>query len=188
VVKQPRRSDRSGDALRITISGPPGSGKSTVADLLRAELGLEVVSAGELFRRMAKENKLSLEEFSHVAEKSWDIDIELDKRMLDLITRSDKGIFEGRMTGYLCYMNDIPAVKVHISAPNNIRLRRVMRRESKDQTTVLREMREREESERKRYHSIYGYDITDWAIFDLVIDSSAQKPPEIAAAILAKLE
>ena len=63
-----------------------------------------------------------------------------------------------------------------------------MKRESKDHDTVLKEMREREASERKRYNSIYGYDLGDLAIYDLVIDSSTQKPAEIAASILAKLE
>ncbi|HLF06708.1 MAG TPA: cytidylate kinase family protein [Thermoplasmata archaeon] len=178
----------SSRAVRITISGPPGSGKSTVAGLLRDRLGFEVVSAGDIFRGMAKENKMTLEEFSHLAEKSWDIDIELDKRMLATINDSGSGIFEGRMTGYICYLNDIEALKIHISAPTNIRQRRVMKRESKDHDTVLKEMREREASERKRYNSIYGYDLGDLAIYDLVIDSSTQKPAEIAASILAKLE
>jgi len=178
----------SSPEVRVTISGPPGSGKSTVASLLSERLGLEVVSAGDIFRGMAKENKMTLEEFSHLAEKSWDIDIELDKRMLATIKDSGSGIFEGRMTGYICYLNDIEALKIHISAPTKVRQRRVMKRESKDHDTVLKEMRERETSERKRYNSIYGYDLGDLAIYDLVIDSSTQKPAEIAASILAKLE
>ncbi len=172
---------------RTTISGPPGSGKSTVAKELQEKLGLEVHSAGDIFRKMAKESHMTLEEFGHVAERSWDIDIELDKRMLDLIRARGDAIFEGRMTGYLCYLNDIEALKVHITAPPEVRLRRVMRREAKDKDTVLREMREREMSEQKRYKSIYGYSLDDLQIFDLTIDSSRQKPAEIVDAILGKL-
>ncbi|MDO9098990.1 MAG: AAA family ATPase, partial [Candidatus Methanoperedens sp.] len=33
----------------ITISGPPGSGKSTLSGLLSARLGMELVSMGDVF-------------------------------------------------------------------------------------------------------------------------------------------
>ena len=41
--------------MLITISGLPGSGKTTVARLVAAELGLEHVYAGNIFRRQAED-------------------------------------------------------------------------------------------------------------------------------------
>ena len=39
--------------MLIAISGVPGSGKTTVAKLVAARLGLEHVYAGDIFRRQA---------------------------------------------------------------------------------------------------------------------------------------
>ena len=53
-------SNESG--MLITISGLPGSGKTTVARLVARELGLEHVYAGDIFRRQAEEHGLTLAE------------------------------------------------------------------------------------------------------------------------------
>ncbi len=41
--------------MRITISGPPGSGKTTACKLLSERLGLEMVVFGRIFRELAQE-------------------------------------------------------------------------------------------------------------------------------------
>ena len=46
--------------MLITISGLPGSGKTTVARLVAATLGLEHVYAGNIFRRQAEEAGLTI--------------------------------------------------------------------------------------------------------------------------------
>jgi len=46
--------------MRITISGPPGSGKTTVCGKLSQELGLKAVVFGQVFRDMAAEKRISL--------------------------------------------------------------------------------------------------------------------------------
>jgi cytidylate kinase len=51
--------------MLITISGLPGSGKTTVARLVACELGLEHVYAGEIFRREPRFLKPVLWLFDH---------------------------------------------------------------------------------------------------------------------------
>jgi len=46
----------------ITVSGSHGTGKSTYAARLAEALRIRHVSAGAVFRRIAKEKKISLEE------------------------------------------------------------------------------------------------------------------------------
>ena len=70
--------------LTIAISGPAGSGKTTYAKRLAKELGLRYVSAGRLFRKMAKERDLSLVEFGKIAEKDFDIDREIDLSLIHI--------------------------------------------------------------------------------------------------------
>ena len=50
-----------------------------------------------------------------------------------------------------------------------------------------REILAREKSERIRYKSIYGIDVGDTGIFDLVVDSRDRTPDEIIAKIAARV-
>ncbi|OYT63441.1 cytidylate kinase, partial [Methanosarcinales archaeon ex4484_138] len=61
--------------MKITISGLPGSGTSTIAGMLADHMGLNLVSAGETFRRLAAEYNMSLEEFGVLAERDPEIDM-----------------------------------------------------------------------------------------------------------------
>ncbi|OYT61348.1 hypothetical protein B6U81_03145 [Thermoplasmatales archaeon ex4484_30] len=45
---------------RITISGLPGSGTTTIANLLKKKLNLQYIYAGKIFRKMAEENEMEL--------------------------------------------------------------------------------------------------------------------------------
>ena len=55
--------------MRITISGPPGSGKTTVCGKLSEALGLKAVVFGQVFRQLAAEKGLTLVELGALAEK-----------------------------------------------------------------------------------------------------------------------
>ena len=74
--------------MRITISGPPGSGKTTVCRILGERLGLDVVVSGHIFRQMAKERDMTLRN-SNMCEIDPQVDIELDRRMVEIASRSE---------------------------------------------------------------------------------------------------
>ncbi|MFO8015868.1 MAG: AAA family ATPase, partial [Candidatus Woesearchaeota archaeon] len=54
-------TDLSGQ-MKITISGKPGSGKSTVARLVAERLGLNHYSLGDMQREVAREKCISMAE------------------------------------------------------------------------------------------------------------------------------
>jgi len=56
-------------------------------------------------------------------------------------------------------------------------------REQGDVDLAMREMLEREECEAQRYRSWYGIDVTDMSIYDLVVDTSALAPEDVAELI-----
>ena len=56
--------------MLITISGVPGSGKTTVARLVARALDLEHVYAGDIFRRQAEAAGLTLPEYLRRAERN----------------------------------------------------------------------------------------------------------------------
>jgi len=65
----------------ITISGKPGSGKSTVARALASRAGMDHVSAGEFMRLIAVEQGISVLALSAIAETDGgEIDRKIDAR------------------------------------------------------------------------------------------------------------
>ena len=92
----------------ITISGTPGSGKSTVASLLKDRLGLPYIYSGMLFRSLAEEHNMSLAEFGSYCEQHPDIDKEIDEKQVEIL-KTGNVILEGRLAGWLAYKNKINA-------------------------------------------------------------------------------
>ena len=173
--------------VTITVSGTPGSGKSTITHLLHEKLGIKYVNSGMLFRETAKNYKLSLVEFGKYCEKNSKVDKELDERQVEILKKGNV-ILEGRLAGWLAFKNNISSFKIMIDADVNTRVERVVNREKGDFDKRRKEIIEREKSEKNRYKNYYGIDLDNISIYDLVIDSSDKKPEEIIDIILGALD
>ena len=170
----------------ITISGLPGSGTTTIAKILKRKLGLKYVYSGDLFRKMAKEHNMTLEEFGKYCEENREID-KLDKYQLDVLKEGDV-IVEGRIAGWIAYRNHIDAFKIFLDADVETRVKRIIKREGGNIEERKREMLARESSEFTRYKNYYNINLNDLSIYDLVIDSTDKTPEEIAEIIINKME
>jgi cytidylate kinase len=172
--------------VTITISGTPGSGKTTVAKLLEKKLGLKYVYSGMIFRELANKHKMALDEFGKYCEEHSEIDKELDSRQLEILKKGDV-ILEGRLAGWLAYKNDLLAFKVSIDADLETRAKRIVNREQGILEKRKKEIQKREKSEVKRYKDYYGIDLKDKSIYDVIIDSTNKTSEEIAQLIIKKL-
>jgi len=173
--------------MRISISGPPGSGKTTICALVAKKLDIKYVLVGQVFRQMATERRVDLETFGRLAEEDETIDKELDRRMLDIAKTSESIVLEGRLTGSLLKGHKIPVFAVYVDADEKVRALRIARREGLPTDDVLRHMKVRERSERKRYHAYYGIDPRDRSVYDLWIDSTELTAEKVAEAIVERV-
>ncbi|MCB0971582.1 MAG: cytidylate kinase family protein [Acidimicrobiales bacterium] len=170
--------------MLITLSGLPGSGTSTVARTVASRLALDHVDGGTVFRSLASERGLTLAAFAEVAEGDDSIDRALDDRLLDRAREGDV-VLESRLAGWLATRARLRAIRVWIECDERERARRVGGRDGHDLDEALAANREREASERTRYLTYYGIDLSDRSLYDLVLDSTERAPQELVADIVA---
>jgi cytidylate kinase len=156
----------------ITIGGLPGTGTTTIARMIAEKYSLKHVCAGFIFREMAEEMGMDLQEFSKYAEEHEEIDKEIDRRQVEL-ARQGNVILEGRLAAWMLLRNGVkPDLTIWFKAPLEVRAERISKREDMDKDTALKKMIDREKSEKKRYKEIYNIDLDDLSVYDLIIDTS----------------
>lgn len=168
----------------ITISGPHGTGKSTYAKALADALKLRYVSAGQLFRELAKEKKMTLESFSHLAEQDSSVDRMIDDRT-KMKAKAGGIVIDAQLAAWM--VKDLADVKVLIVAPDEIRFARIARRERISFSAARKETLAREQIQRRRYKKYYGINIDDLSIYDLKIDTSIHPIEKTKAIIIEKV-
>jgi len=174
--------------MRITISGPPGSGKTTACNRLSEILGLKAVVFGKIFRELAAEKQLSLLEFGQLAEKDPSIDEAIDAKILEIARQNENIILESRLSAYMLSRNSIPAFKIYLGASPEVRMSRIGVREGQTLEEAKKETIERQASEAKRYMMYYNIDINDMSVYDLVVNTDELDPDGVIDTILKAIE
>lgn len=155
--------------MRITVSGLPGSGTTSLARNLAETHQYTLISAGEVFRQMAKERNLDLAEYARIAEQNPSIDREIDARQREIAEGQDDIIAEGRLSGWCVRNADL---KIWLQASMECRVERIFSRDTlEDRETALFLTQEREESEARRYQDYYSIEIGDLSPYHMVLNS-----------------
>jgi len=155
--------------MRITVSGLPGSGTTSLARHLAETHQYTLISAGEVFRQMAKERNLDIAEYARIAEQNPSIDREIDARQREIAEGQDDIIAEGRLSGWCVRNADL---KIWLQASMECRVERIFSRDIlEDRETALFLTREREESEARRYQDYYSIEIGDLSPYHMVLNS-----------------
>jgi cytidylate kinase len=128
-----------------------------------------MISAGEVFRQLAKEHNMELAAFGRLAEEDPSYDKMIDARQKEIAQTQNNIIVEGRLSGWMVPQADL---KIWLHAPIGCRIKRIATRDAvTDERTAEALTLEREACEAGRYRSYYDIDINDLQIYHRVLDS-----------------
>ncbi len=161
--------------MLIIISGRPGSGKSSLAEHIAEKYRLRYISAGEMFRKIAKEHGFEPKgeeflRFHRELEKNAELSRRIDKEVdMKIVAEAKKGncVIEGWLAGHFVSKAD---VKIFLNVPLKIAAERIAKREKiKDS---LRITIERERSFLRRVRREYNVNPNDVSRYDFVINTA----------------
>lgn len=174
----------------ISLSGAPGSGKSTIAQMLADKLEWPRYYIGGLRREAAAKRGMTLAEYNKLGETDPVTDTEVDDYQTELGRTQDNFIIEGRTSWYL-----IPhSLKIYLDVNDNEGGKRIFsslqqknnRNEDKELTSpevVMESTQRRRESDRLRYRKYYDIDVNDPNNYDLYLDTTNLNPEEVFQAV-----
>lgn len=174
----------------ITVSGTPGSGKSTVSKETAKRLRYKHYSAGDLMRKIAKRLGISLKELDKLAEKNKKIDEELDKETKKIAKGKKSLIIDGRMAWYFMPKS----LKIFLTVNEKEAALRILqdikkgKRKTEHKVKTLKdavkEVRRRLRSEKKRYKKYYGIDYTNKKNYDFILNTTGNTVKETADEVI----
>jgi cytidylate kinase len=170
--------------LVVTIGGPHGTGKSTYAKLIAKQFKLRYVSAGQLFRALAEEKALSLEELSKEAANFPEIDRMIDERSATEAAKGD-AVIEGQLAAWMA--KNLAQIRIYLKAPNEERIARIANRDHLDHEIARKQTLERECIQRERYKRYYGIDIDDLSPYNIIVDTGNRSVENASAELMSKI-
>ena len=172
----------SGDdpLLIVTISGPPGSGTSTLVSKIEESRGWSSINGGDVFRDEATRRGLTVEQLSNEAKEDLDLDRALDALLQEKMTSEESPeIVESRLSGWWAHLNQIECLRVWVAVSEVERARRIQIREGGEIEECLLKSQNRQRDDMERYNALYGIDLDDMAPYNLIIDADKKNEHEV---------
>ncbi len=174
----------------ITLSGKPGSGKSSTADRVAEMLSYTRYSSGDIVRAMVRRQGITLAEFNRRATTDHSLDHEIDNELRRLREESDI-VIDSRLGFYW-----IPeSFKVYLDLDIDVATARIFKDAVSNQnregetlgaTTIAevqKQVQSRLNTEVRRFRSMYGINPYDTKHYDLVVNTSRHSPQTVALTI-----
>jgi cytidylate kinase len=167
--------------LQATISGPPGSGTSTLVEGICKNRNWSSLNGGEVFREQAKERGLTVESFSELCREDLDVDRLLDEQLkLGMADMNGPAIIESRLAAWWA--------RIHISTSIEERAKRLMKRDGGTYSENFQRATNRHSDDQHRYQSLYGISLDDMTPYTHVIEADDLDESKVLSMVLKILE
>ncbi len=177
----------------ITLAGLSGAGKSTVKKMLAEKLGWKAYSMGDMRGAYATEHGMTIDELNVLGMNDPKTDALVDEFQTELGKREDDFVIDGWMSWFF-----IPqSIKVFLDIDPQEGAKRIFAEQQNypdhrkderpylDVADVEANLAKRVLQNQERYKKWYQVDFLDKSQYDLVIDTSALSPEQVAERITA---
>ena len=173
---------------KITISGHPGSGTSTLVTKLTNKYGWTSINGGQIFRDEAENRNLSLADFGKLCSEDEMVDRELDETLKDIILKNDIDIVESRLAGWWAYELGSQCVRLWLAVSDEERANRVSKREKIPFEQALQENTQRSQRDAERYLKMYAITPEQIEPYTHVVDATDIDIDEVFSRVVEILE
>lgn len=173
---------------KVTISGYPGSGTTTLVSGLVNHFDWQSINGGQIFRDEASTRGLTLAEFGKLCVEDESVDKELDEILRKHISGDDVEIIESRLAGWWAYRLEADSVRIWVEVNEHERANRVISREGGSLADVLEANAKRLAIDNQRYQNMYGLTPDDPLAYTHIIEASNISAEEVLSQAIKILE
>jgi len=170
----------------ITISGLPGSGKTTVGRIVAKKLGYRFLSMGDLRGEIAMKHGMTIDQLNEIGKKESWTDKEVDGMLAEKGRSEDNFVVDGWIAFHF-----IPqSFKVFLTGEERVRATRIFKDQRPDEErqksvdVVIKMQKRRIANTDARYRKWYGVSFQDMGHYDLVVDTTKISAKQVAEKIL----
>jgi len=175
----------------ISFNGDHGSGKSTAAKRVAQALGYPRFYMGQIFRDMAKERNITVEEFNKICQKDHSMDKKIDDCVIKLAEENNNFVIESRTAWHF-----IPqSVKIYLKVGDREAAKRIFKElhnenrknESKNldsEDKILKSLKSRKNNDDERYMKHYGLNIRKENNYDFILDTTNLSIEEVFQKVM----
>ncbi len=175
--------------VRVTVSGHPGSGTSTLVAALAERYGWNSLNGGQIFREEAARRGLDLGAFGRLCAEDASVDRDLDALLQERMqAEGGPDVVESRMAGWWAYRLGLGGLRLWLEVDETERARRVVMREGGELEDALEANRQRRAVDGARFQELYGLQPEDAEPYSHRLDASRLNAAAVVEAVVAMIE